>query len=655
MFIFILLDLNIDLANFVVFIDEMVAPDLDDLIGVYIKLLRNLCRAVHIPVILSGTNSRVQNLVGQTDIAVSRRGEFKPWVKVVTLLPKATLESFGHFIKFAKFNNQTVEYTLNDFLNARKTDLKYAELFRSLINMSDFGLSDQKNLQKLFKFVIKQSHTNLPGLAIITCKVMIDLIVELRENVRIDCEAIWKRLINEVTNLVIDRKGNISKFEGKLASLHILTFPSKIKTLHELGHNAGKKVNSHLFYFGRSNEEGIFVLEAGRTNSKSEVVFRRNNLKWTDHCFFPKLSLDFFAHMVSWNSINENAENPTEIETAVKTEIETVAAIYSKYLTDVPHFIVESIPTVSDFFKLELLAHWTICNASHFNVNGYTKGVDAVKEFVKNLQVVGDLETVTFGYVNDFPPSLKIFLARVSVPYLVTPEAINAPFSNQLSGLTRFGKSWRPKNKVGWDVIFNAFLDEKPNNCLIECKLWEKSIGLSMIHKYYKRACDLKSSLSFLVCSNFNQSLEKVFEDVTDLDLEAEGPLLPDPTDPPISSLEALDINIEDLGVTESISESITVPNDTEKSKSRANVAKKAKTVPTTPIPTAPIPVTVETFNQLWTQVENHINIYTVRPIIDGTFVSLEYKVIKEHPAPTGVFIITQSLFKPPPISSHSA
>ena len=643
---------NIDLSKFVVFIDEMTLNRKKDDIDIDIKLLINLCRVVHIPVILSVNDSKVLNLIGKYDIEDSRSVDLSPCVKVATRLPKATLESFGHFIKFAKLNNSTVEYTLNDFLNARKTDLKYAELFRSLINMSDFGLSDQKNLQKLVKFVIKQSHTNLPGLAIITCKVMIDLIVELRENVRIDCEAIWKRLINEVTNLVIDRKGNISKFEGKLASLHILTFPSKIKTLHELGHNAGKKVNSHLFYFGRSNEEGILVLESEKTNASYEVVFRRDNLEWTDHCFFPKLYLDFFAHMVSWNSlwidddvylVNLNLLNLNPIET------ETAAAIYQKYLNDVLPFNVQSIPKVSDFFKLELFAHWTICNASHFNVNGYTNGLVLVKEFIKNLQVVGNLERVTFGYLNDFPSSFKSFLTRVSVPYLVTPEMIDTELSNELSGLIRFGKSWRPKNKVGWDVIFNAFLDETPNNCLIECKLWDKSVGLAMIHKYYKRACDLGSSLSFLVCRNFNQSLQKVFEDVTDLDLEAvtdldleaEGPLLPDPTDPPLSSLEVLDINIEDLGVTESISDSVTLSDDTdtEKSKSPAKIAKKAKTESTTPIP-----VTIETFNQLWTYDCNHINIYTIKPIVNvDSSVSFQYKVIKEFPTPTGVFIITQS------------
>ena len=608
------------MSNFLVFIDEIPVAAHDA-----IRLLRNLCRAVHIPVILSGTNSGVQNLVGQTDIAVSRRGEPKPWVKVVTLLPKATLESFGHFVKFKPWNNLNLECSLVDFIELiqTKSDLNYSLLFNSLLNVQGFNDEDLKNLENIFRFVVKQSKTNLPGIAIISCKLLVDLVIGLKPNVRIDFKAIWKKLIAKVQSAVTKCKPKIADFDGKLASLHILTFPSKIKSKHESGVNTVKKINNHLFRFGKSNEPGIFVLNSDDAADRKFVVFRiqRDSVK-RDHCYFSKFSLDFFAHMISWNSLwvdlYEDLENPTETE--------TVVAIYRKYLTEGGSYKVYSGPVTTHFFRLELLAHWTICNASHFNVNGYTEGVVIVKEFVKNLQVVGNLEKVTFGYVNDFPPSLKSFLARVSVPYLVTPEMIDTELSNELSGLTRFGKSWRPKNKVGWDVIFNAFLDETPNNCLIECKLWEKSVGLAMIYKYYKRACDLKSSLSFLVCSNFNQSLEKVFEDVTDLDLEAECNL-PDPTEEPVVPLSEEAIEVEDKNT------------DSPETDEPVEISKKPKL-------DSAAPITIDSFNQLWSQPNNQINIYTVKPILNDSFISLEYKCIKEFPNPIGVFIITQSLFQ---------
>ena len=613
------------MTNFVVFIDEMVGPELDDLFGVYIKLLRNLCRAVHIPVILSGTDLRVIGFEVKGPFLGSRSGEPKPWVKVVTILPKATLESFGHFVKFKPWNNLNLECSVVDFIELiqTKSDLNYSLLFNSLLNVQGFNDEDLKNLENIFRFVVKQSKTNLPGIAIISCKLLVDLVIGLKPNVRIDFKAIWKKLIDKVQTAVTKCKPKIADLDGKLASLHILTFKSKIKSKHESGDNAGKKINNHFFRFGKSNEPGIFALDSDDA-SDSKIMFPGDSdSDKRDQCHFPKLSLDFFAHMISWNSLwvdlYEDLENPTETE--------TVVAIYRKYLTEGGSYKVYSGPVTTHFFRLELLAHWTICNASHFNVNGYTEGVVIVKEFVKNLQVVGNLEKATFGYVNDFPPSLKSFLARVSVPYLVTPEMINTELSNELSGLTRFGKSWRPKNKVGWDVIFNAFLDETPNNCLIECKLWEKSVGLAMIHKYYKRACDLKSSLSFLVCSNFNQSLEKVFEDVTDLDLEAEGPLLPDPTEEPVVPLSEEAIEVEDKNT------------DSPETDEPVEISKKPKLDSATPI-------TIDSFNQLWSQPKNQINIYTVKPILNDSFVSLEYKCIKEFPNPIGVFIITQSLFQ---------
>ena len=609
----------------------MVGPEFDNHVGVYIKLLRNICRAVHIPVILSGTNSRVQNLVGKNDILESRSGESKPWVKVVTLLPKATLESFGHLVKFKPWDNLDLEYSLVDFMNPTKTDLSYASLFQSLIDAEKFNDEDLKKLMSLFRFVVKQSHTNLPGIAIISCKLLVDLIIGLRQSDQIDCKAIWIKLIDQVQAAVIKRKPKIADLNGKLASLHILTFPSKIKSKHESGDNAGKKVDNHLFRFGKANETGIFVLSAGDSTDREDVVFERDNDEWKDHCYFPKLLLDFFAHMISWNSWWFKIDKYPY----------TVAGVYQTYLNDAGSYKVYSGPVITDFFRLELLAHWTICYASHLNMNGFTSGLELIKEFVRNLQVCKvDSALVEFNETNLLPSNLINFLKRVTVPYLVTPEAINAALCNELAGFTRFGKSWRPKNKVGWDVIFNAFLDDKPNNCFIECKLWKASIGLSLIHRYYKRACDLGSAVSFLVCRSFNQSLEKVFEDVTDLELEAEGNL-PDQNELPVVSLEVESIEIEDTNPDPPETKPFDPPQATDEP---VVISKKPKLAP----------ITIDSFNQLWSQPKNQINLYTVKSIIQDSRITLEYKAIKEFPNPTGVFIITQSLFSPPTISGQS-
>ena len=55
----------------VVFIDEFCSSSY--IVYERIRFLRNLCRLVHIPVILSGTNSKVDNLIGKSDSDISGR------------------------------------------------------------------------------------------------------------------------------------------------------------------------------------------------------------------------------------------------------------------------------------------------------------------------------------------------------------------------------------------------------------------------------------------------------------------------------------------------------------------------------------------------------------------------------------------------------
>ena len=150
-----------------------------------------------------------------------------------------------------------------------------------------------------------------------------------------------------------------------------------------------------------------------------------------------------------------------------------------------------------------------------------------------------------------------------------------------------------------------------------------------MIHRYYKRACDLGSAVSFLVCRSFNQSLEKVFEDVTDLELEAEGNL-PDQNELPVVSLEVESIEIEDTNPDPPETKPFDPPQATDEP---VVISKKPKLAP----------ITIDSFN-----------LYTVKSIIQDSRITLEYKAIKEFPNPTGVFIITQSLFSPPTISGQS-
>ena len=162
LFIPFFIEFGIDLSNNVVFIDEMVVSNQDQ-----IGLLRNLCRTVHLPVVLSGTNAKVQNLIGKTGIPDSRVDGINPWVKVVTRFPRATLKSFGSWITFEPLNNLSGLASLYSFIN-RLGEIDYERLLSALINRQDFAVAgDWEFLKKLLRFTIDQTCTSLPGLGII--------------------------------------------------------------------------------------------------------------------------------------------------------------------------------------------------------------------------------------------------------------------------------------------------------------------------------------------------------------------------------------------------------------------------------------------------------------------------------------------------------
>ena len=62
-----------------------------------------------------------------------------------------------------------------------------------------------------------------------------------------------------------------------------------------------------------------------------------------------------------------------------------------------------------------------------------------------------------------------------------------------------------------------------------------------------------------------------------------------------------------------------------------------------------------EDYEELWKNSRNHINIYTISSKVSGTSeiknCSFVVNALKEFENPSGVFIIVQSVFKPPPVS----
>jgi len=646
---------NFKLNNSVVFIDELVEAE-------KVRLLRNICRAVDFPVVLSGTTAKVQNLICTKDAVISRLGPSTPWVQVLTTLPKANIGILAEFVTF-EHASDGLHQTLSMYLDASRTDLNYQALKVALFGEIELNAGDWTFLESLFKLTVKQARTNLPGISLLSLNFLIKEVITLRGGTEgtIDKLRFWTSLLSNIQREVLKRKKDIDSEVGHISSAHILTFPSLFKKSHEVGALAGQKVDSHLFFFGLPDDDQIFRLSIS-SDSRKCPEFSRNDSEeaWLDYCHFPLFKNDLFSHMIAWNSW------------FILPRIGTLASLYQKYKNSKNEFQVHSDAKVTDGFQLEILSHWAACYASHVSIKGQASGAEFTDEFMKNLQV----SLLDKSYKAVFPSSLESFLKRVSVPYLIGPDSFDEGFNASISQFIKIGKSYRPVNKVGWDVVFDCTIDGIPAKSLIECKLWARSVDISLCFKYYERAWKLGCPVSFLVVKSFQGSLSKKFDALTEAEVQAEiearlqrekeeRNMNPSIKDDEIENLN-ISANVDEVDLTdESIAAAATSPaasmapeqttvaaTDTDLTCAQSGIeasneveTKKVKLDDKKP------PASIADFKKLFNQqLEKRINIYTAK-LHDGRFV---LEALKEFDDPTGVFIILQSTFNPDLRSSYS-
>ena len=233
-----------------VFLDEL-PPGSKEIVTDCIQFLRNLCRAVKIPVILSGTNARVTNLIAKSDAEQSRTGPSVPWVLVITKLPKANLQSFGNVIKFKDDHN--VEHCLHEFLNENGT-INYMLLKQKLYSHISNEDPSDIYIRELLELISKQVSTSLPGIVSMVMQKAFDLISGLRLDSSVPVNYLWSRLNNCVLEQVLQRKSQLMNVDGLIASAHVNTFPSTLRDSFEIGDYSTRNVDNHFFYYGKRNE-----------------------------------------------------------------------------------------------------------------------------------------------------------------------------------------------------------------------------------------------------------------------------------------------------------------------------------------------------------------------------------------------------------------
>ena len=122
-----------------VFIDEL--PLDEEFISGQIRVNRNIYRAAHIPVFLSGTNYRVNNLVGKNDSKLSGSTGQYPWVKIITSVPRANFKTFGCSLGD---NDETESFRLADFIENNGV-VKFDDLLFKLIGFSTSRYTNEED------------------------------------------------------------------------------------------------------------------------------------------------------------------------------------------------------------------------------------------------------------------------------------------------------------------------------------------------------------------------------------------------------------------------------------------------------------------------------------------------------------------------------
>lgn len=633
-----------------IFIDEL--PHINDntvpmakAACIKIQFLRNLCRLVKLPANLSGTNSKVNNLIGNGTVAGSRLGEreTKPWVQVTVKSTKSSVKSFASLIKYK--DHRSVDRSFGRVVSQPGYSVNYPLLISDLYGIQETPspTNDYLHVGKLIKFIIEQSKTSLSGIIPLIMKKLFQVLPTTSNS-----KELWRNLWQKVVDDIRIRKPSLNTAEGLLACAHILTMPSVLREVLEIGPYSASLVENHLFYYGTADETtfrlnymltglSANILKLVRVGEDGKISLHE------DKCHFPEVEKDFLTTFICMNIWNEAIckVERGESDSAAFTHSYpgsrrcSLASLYQEYLESFKKYRTHSSKTIADSFALEILAFWSICHASHQDFCGETGGVQMFEEFVKNLQCIDSIEGNVTTYaimkgLEALPTTLSNFLTtRVSVPFLLRYEGESmAHVIHSVSSFIKLGKAYIPDDKIGWDVLFDLEFDGSPAVGFIECKLWARSIGYSTFYKYYKRSCMNGHPLSFLVCKNLQNSIA--------------GPMAVGNLTAMLSEFisyseeenEAAQINVATEDVIGYEDDSDYGPENESESENQNVTPPKRQKVNY-----------IELFRQLWND-GYHIDIYTVK--YDKTDQKFTVAALKTFPTPKGIFILVESTFDPP-------
>ena len=494
---------------------------LDEFVGFpWSVLVRNICRAIGMRVLVANTNSDIANLTGKSQEGFSSResGILEVWSIIVTRLNKT--------IK----NEADKDYKL--------LLTKIDELVDS---MEENG--DRKGLKLFFEdFITKQFFTLRPGVL----EFVRDVIVNFHSKRSESAHLILDTIVRDLGTELLSRKVRIKSTQGRLANMGLYLSnayynknpeePNNDKNSKESIFHKSSYLMEHLYYLENpvDNEDWMFLsfYPAAEDSDHLQIYVNNDFRPWIS--YFTYFDVDELLTVLGCMSIiSPNSVIHDAMEGILISSNSSV--------------VVSSSPNPYGN-RLELISAVSIIESSQHNYQSRESTlrgqscVEFVKNIVINLRInLNSSENrrqnsvkVIFTNIPEKKFDLESFLLSFSVPFLF---ALNCQVPNVLKelsdlGVINVGYCTRTPDKEKIDFKFqisSSCFDSDSSKlihenekfyCIAECKNWAAPILVYDLIDIIQKSYDIQTSCINLIFCNylkdFNESdFKKLFSAVS--------------------------------------------------------------------------------------------------------------------------------------------
>lgn len=511
----------------IVYIDELNENYIKE-----IKLLRNLCRFIVLPCVLSSTNSNISNMLNLKTSSSQNMNTI--WVYGIKRLPKTELE--------ATFKNLGLEGVIQNGRLDSKLLLNHFQL------KFDTPSGDE-SFSRLLDLLMAQSKTSLQGVGRFGFECLVNYLERQQQErdggglALINVGELWKSVCYSLHESFWKRKSAAFTDEGRFFSLKMFSntlVMSQIRDSSQICINAPdirNSVDRHFFRFGQISEPDILPLQYFE-----ETLFLKGQAgeySISSHCL--PFSEDLLTLISLWAPTKKQA---------------SVAQIVSRHVQKIIGVSANSNALSNDYRAQECMSYWSAADSSHYSVEGRNSGSEFVSKVISNGQLrpvvrpteedrtrIGtslSLSTMILFPVSSICKNLNQFLKDVRVPYLIPDiippttkrmiktdglsikekfglslesEQYIADIQGQLEGFMDVGLCYRCRNGERIDIGFELFYKNERSLGYIECKYKDKPESMDNIFKYISRSQEKESRLTIYYTHSLNS---QVIKDISD-------------------------------------------------------------------------------------------------------------------------------------------